>query len=64
MAAKAYLHVTFCHIERSDTGVGDTTGKDTAQHALGVVCGVMRNLGVDISAEQRKTTMSNGHNLE
>ena len=36
-----YLHVTFCHIERSDAGVGDTAREGTAEHALGVVAGIV-----------------------
>ena len=32
-----YLHVTFCYIKRSDTGMCDTTGEDTTKHTLGVI---------------------------
>jgi len=29
-----YLHVTFCDIKRSNTGMGKTTSKDTPKEAL------------------------------
>ena len=32
-----HLHVALGDVERGDSGVGDTTGKDTTEHALGVV---------------------------
>ena len=41
-----YLHVAFCYIEWGDTGVGDTTGQNTTEHALGVVRDVMGDGGV------------------
>jgi hypothetical protein len=31
------LDVTFCNIERCDAGVGDTTGQNTTEHALGII---------------------------
>jgi hypothetical protein len=39
----AYLHVTFGNIKWGDAGVGETTRKDTAKHALGIVGRVMGN---------------------
>jgi hypothetical protein len=40
---EAHLHVAFCDIERCDTCVRDTAGKDTTEHALGVVRGIVRH---------------------
>jgi len=37
------LHVTFCDIEGGDAGMGEPTGKSTAEHTLGVIVEVMRN---------------------
>ena len=36
-----HLHVALGDVERGDSGVGDTTGKDTTEHALGIVGGVV-----------------------
>jgi hypothetical protein len=36
-----YLHVAFSNIEWSDPGVGETTRKNTAEHALGIVGSVV-----------------------
>jgi hypothetical protein len=33
----AYLHVAFGNIKWGDAGVGETTCKNTAKHALGIV---------------------------
>ena len=35
------LHVALGDIEGGDTGVGDTAGEDTTEHALGIVGGVV-----------------------
>jgi len=40
---RVYLHVTFSNIKWGDAGVGETTRKDTAKHALGIVGRVMGN---------------------
>ena len=40
---KTYLHVTFCYIQRSDAGVGETASESTAEHALCVVAGIVRD---------------------
>lgn len=37
----AHLHVALGDIERGNTGVGDTASKDTTEHALGIVRGVV-----------------------
>ena len=36
-----YLHVTFCDIERCDTGVGDTASEGTTEHTFCVVGGIV-----------------------
>ena len=36
-----HLHVTLGDIKRGDTCVGDTASKDTTEHALGIVAGVV-----------------------
>ena len=38
-----YLHVTFCDVQRRNTSVGETARKDTAEHRLGVVAGIVGN---------------------
>jgi hypothetical protein len=55
---RADLHVTFGNIERSNTGVGETAGNSTTEHALGVVAGVMRN-----RAGEPGIPLSRGHFL-
>jgi hypothetical protein len=51
------LYVTFCDIERSDTCVGEATGKSTAEHTLGVVGGIVRN-GASKPAQVRVSNLS------
>jgi hypothetical protein len=36
-----HLHVALGDVERGDTCVGDTASKDTTEHALGIVAGVV-----------------------
>ena len=38
-----YLHVTFGNIKGSNACMGNTTGKNTSEHTLGVVRGIMRH---------------------
>ncbi len=35
------LHVTFCDIKGSNTGMGEATSEDTTKHALGVVASIV-----------------------
>ena len=38
-----YLHVTFGDIERCDTSMSNTAGKDTTKHTLGIVRDIVRD---------------------
>lgn len=40
---EAHLHVAFCDVERGNAGVSETAGNGAAEHALGVVGGIVRD---------------------
>ena len=58
MYTETNLHVTFCDIEGGDTGVGETAGNSTTEHALGVVASIVGD-GAKISVVQNNESERN-----
>jgi len=50
------LHVTLGHVQRGNASMGKAASNDTTEHALGVVCSIVRH-----RAGETSVPLSRGH---